>query len=186
MLIFATILSHIFAILSFSYTSYSESMTICYGETFTIHCSDDNFIVISVAAFGYFHAGNSCNAQSNADCWLDSTYFLSALCTGHHTCESKVHYSHDLSSKYLRNKCASIIEPISSTPALFVQYSCVTSTLLNSIEESKGLDTDHAGGYFATHDYQLSIKTPEWKTDLSEVYCTKWSLPSVISIPAGA
>lgn len=58
--------------------------------------------------------------------------------------------------------------------------------LLTSIQESKGLDTDHAGGYFATHDYQLSIKTPEWKTDLSEVYCTKWSLPSVISIPAGS
>lgn len=43
---------------------------------------------------------------------------------------------------------------------------------------------DHAGGYLATHDYQLSIKTPEWKSALSENYCSRWNLPSVVSIQA--
>ncbi|KAM7532966.1 hypothetical protein Aperf_G00000123536 [Anoplocephala perfoliata] len=56
--------------------------------------------------------------------------------------------------------------------------------LQTSIQDSKRLDTDHAGGYLATHDYQLSIKTPDWKSDLSESYCTQWNLPSVVSIPA--
>ncbi|KAL5964241.1 hypothetical protein TSMEX_008026 [Taenia solium] len=161
---------------------YSESITACYGEILSINCSEDNFILVNFAAFGYFGTSGKCKAQSNAECWVDSTYFISAICTGHHSCQSKVQYSHDLSSKSLRNKCASNVEQIA--PHLFVQYLCITSTLLSSIQDVKSLDAEHVGGYLATHDYQLSIKTPEWKTDLPEEYCSQWNLPSVISIPA--
>ncbi|VDM31646.1 unnamed protein product [Hydatigera taeniaeformis] len=59
-----------------------------------------------------------------------------------------------------------------------------TTAMLSSMQDMKTFDADHVGGYIATHDYQLSIKTPEWRNDLPEEYCAQWNLPSVISLPA--
>lgn len=170
------------SLLLLSQLVHAESITTCYGETLSIGCSEDSFILVNFAAFGVFGTSDKCSAQSTAECWVDSTYFVSAICTGHHFCQSKVQYSHDLSSKSLRYKCAGVVEL--TAPRLFVQYLCIISTLLSSIQDVRSLDADHVGGFLATHDYQLSVKTPEWKTDLSEEYCTQWNLPSVISIPA--
>lgn len=103
-----------------------ESIAACYGEVFSISCSEDNFILVNFAAFGYFGTGKKCNAQSSLECWVDSTYFISAMCTGQHSCQSKVQYSHDLSSKSLGAKCASAVKL--TLPHLFVQYLCIKSS----------------------------------------------------------
>ncbi|KAF6775743.1 hypothetical protein AHF37_04291 [Paragonimus kellicotti] len=150
----------------------------CYDDQLKIDCDYSEKIVIHEAQFGYFHTSvkqkeleHLCTTHQDSDCWAEVTASISRLCSGHRSCIKTVHYSIDLPHEFITKKCP--VNTEGSKPSLFVEYSCISTTLFTNLDGSNHMvDAEQVGGYLTTIDYTETQNTgTEWRSHLAEAIC---------------
>ncbi|CAH8572609.1 unnamed protein product [Schistosoma mattheei] len=165
----------------------------CYNESMHIHCGSEKTIIIHEAHFGYFreillisNSTDRCRTHNSRDCWVDVTANISRRCSGHSVCKNSVHYSSDLSADLLARECSFIIDN-AAEPTLFVEYDCISTTLVTRISNENHVDPEQIGGYLISLDYNEIVKSgSEWRSHLAEAMCNPKSnhLPHQFYLPA--
>ncbi|CAH8599747.1 unnamed protein product [Schistosoma curassoni] len=165
----------------------------CYNESLHIHCGSEKTIIIHEAHFGYFreillisNSTDRCRTHNSRDCWVDVTANISRRCSGHSVCKNSVHYSSDLSADLLARECSFIIDN-AAEPTLFVEYDCISTTLVTRISNENHVDPEQIGGYLISLDYNEIVKSgSEWRSHLAEAMCNPKSnhLPHQFYLPA--
>ncbi|CAH8860642.1 unnamed protein product [Trichobilharzia szidati] len=150
----------------------------CYNESLHIQCGAEKSIVIHEAHFGYFrdillvsNSTKKCRSPNAKDCWIDVTADISRRCSGHSLCKSSVHYSSELSAELLSRECSFISDNLAE-PTLFVEYECISTTLITRISNENHVDPDQIGGYLISLDYNEIIQSgSEWRSHLADAMC---------------
>ncbi|TGZ59779.1 hypothetical protein CRM22_008891 [Opisthorchis felineus] len=165
----------------------------CYGEQLQIACDLSKIVVLHNAQFGFFkqiigrkNLNVSCIAQQRGDCWIDVTPSMSRLCSGYSSCTTNVQYSLELPLDGIAREC-SIETAGFSKPSLFVEYSCVSTTLLTRLTSNSHVDSEQVGGYLATLDYaETRNGGTEWRMHQADAICRvgEEQLPYRFYLPA--
>nr|CAH8861622.1 unnamed protein product [Trichobilharzia regenti] len=159
----------------------------CYNESMHVQCGAEKAIVIHEAHFGYFrdilllsNSTKKCRSHNAKDCWIDVTANISRKCSGHSLCKSSVHYSSELSAELLSKECSFISDNLAE-PTLFVEFECISTTLITRISNENRVDPDQIGGYLISLDYNEIIQSgSEWRSHLADAMC---GAPTVNHLP---
>ncbi|GAA48201.1 hypothetical protein CLF_101305 [Clonorchis sinensis] len=175
-------------------TNHNEDWKLtCYGEQLQIACDLSKIVVLHNAQFGFFkqiigrkNLNVSCIAQQRGDCWIDVTPSMSRLCSGYSSCTTNVQYSLELPLDAIAREC-SIEAAGFSKPSLFVEYSCVSTTLFTRLTSNSHVDSEQVGGYLATLDYaETRNGGTEWRMHQADAICRvgEEQLPYRFYLPA--